>query len=364
MTMVLQPLEAFVRPSRAIAGLAAAVCLLATSFSVHADGARNSGSETRGTTRDGASMLFPIPVPPESPTTDRTAWARSSSRRTAETDSSSTGDHRLELPPPPHEIDVPPASDEFHTDESPLDAERRRMEKELRYRELQDRLRRMISLWREQQLAGSTASNSQTDNSQADDENQPDADTPSADNSRTTNDSSTDIADEQPSAEDPESATDSADDAESADGDAMTESADDAPDVGAKHKMLQNQLAGSAVVDGPVDRIGLADNLYGMGEIVIALQMYEEVDTSTISESEKLWITFQTASCLRRLNRIPEAQERYRRLAGEKEAGWLAARARWWLDHIDARSDLENQIARYQKIIDALKEPKNGSNGK
>ncbi|MCP4787901.1 MAG: hypothetical protein GY903_34275 [Fuerstiella sp.] len=75
--------------------------------------------------------------------------------------------------------------------------------------------------------------------------------------------------------------------------------------------------------------------------------------------SERHWGSFQTACCLRKLNRIPEAQEGYRRLAGQQDAGWLAKMSRWWLDQIDARVELETQVKEYDKLLAALKESSN-----
>ena len=85
------------------------------------------------------------------------------------------------------------------------------------------------------------------------------------------------------------------------------------------------------LVDGPVDRIGLADSLYALNELSISLEMYGKVDLKHVPQSEQFWVSFQRACCLRRLKRIPEAQELYRRLAGQQNAGWLAEMSRWWL---------------------------------
>ncbi|MEQ9411440.1 MAG: hypothetical protein RIK87_27240 [Fuerstiella sp.] len=125
--------------------------------------------------------------------------------------------------------------------------------------------------------------------------------------------------------------------------------------------VFADSLSAQALVNEPVDRVGLADNLYALDELQIALEMYEQVDRKALPASEQYWVAYQTASCLRRLGRIPEAQERYRRLAGQTNAGWLARMSRWWLDQIDARVELETGIARQQKIVNALTEVLNAS---
>lgn len=115
-------------------------------------------------------------------------------------------------------------------------------------------------------------------------------------------------------------------------------------------------MAAEAILDGPVDRIGLADNLYAIGELQIALEMYQQVDLTQLKESEWFWVKYQIASCFRRLGQTGDAQDQYRRLAGQKKAGWLAATARWWLDQMDARAALEQEIKRQDEVISALTE--------
>ncbi len=120
--------------------------------------------------------------------------------------------------------------------------------------------------------------------------------------------------------------------------------------------VFADSLAAQALVKGPVDRVGLADNLYALDELQIALEMYQQVDLKEVPVSERFWITYQTASCLRRLKKLPEAQETYRRLAGRADAGWLAKMSTWWLHRMDARQELEASLNKQQKILDALSE--------
>ncbi|WP_145944215.1 hypothetical protein [Fuerstiella marisgermanici] len=120
--------------------------------------------------------------------------------------------------------------------------------------------------------------------------------------------------------------------------------------------VFADSLAAQALVKGPVDRVGLADNLYALDELQIALEMYQQVDLKEVPVSERFWITYQTASCFRRLKKLPEAQETYRRLAGRSDAGWLAKMSTWWLHRMDARQELENTLNKQQKILDALTE--------
>ncbi len=313
--------------------------------------------------------LLPPLVPPEFNAGDSPDWKPADSNRPTSAPSSSVDDLSLEVPVPPEPFADRGSETEFA--ESALDAARRRQEKELRYQQLQDRLRRMIILWKEQELARTQADSADTQSGDSDaNANTANANSTTAAADMPASDSATGdaAATASPVIQDTAPGDSASDEAGSRNDtvppESLPESADIPSSPNAASAVLAQQLAGSALVEGPVDRIGLADNLYGMGEIVIALQMYDNVETTALSVAEKHWITFQSASCLRRLNRIPEAQERYRRLAGEKDAGWLAKAAMWWLDHIDQRSEVESQIRRYQELIDPMKEPKNAPSRK
>jgi tetratricopeptide (TPR) repeat protein len=111
------------------------------------------------------------------------------------------------------------------------------------------------------------------------------------------------------------------------------------------------------IIQGPIDRVGLADNLFALGEYLIALEMYSQIDAEKFPPAELVWIKYQSAGCLRRLHRIPEAQEQYRRLAAQHEVPWLATMSRWWLDRIDDRVAATDELDRYRQLLDVLKEP-------
>ncbi len=115
----------------------------------------------------------------------------------------------------------------------------------------------------------------------------------------------------------------------------------------------------AAIVDGPIDRLALANNLYATGQLVLALEMYEQIDQSAVSPQDRYWIEYQMACCLRKLKRIPEAQSRFRRLAAQPEAGVLNEMSRWWLDRIADRAALEADIQRFQKVMDTIREAQN-----
>lgn len=99
-----------------------------------------------------------------------------------------------------------------------------------------------------------------------------------------------------------------------------------------------------AVVHGTIDRLGLANNLYAVGEYELALDMYENTDITELTAQQQIWTDYQTANCLRRMGRHGEASNRYRRIAEQPEAGWLSDQSRWWVDVLEQIRQLQSSL--------------------
>lgn len=112
-------------------------------------------------------------------------------------------------------------------------------------------------------------------------------------------------------------------------------------------------LDGDVLVDGPVDRVALGDNLYAIGEYPLARDMYNKADRDSLPQDQQFWVQFQNASCLREMGDLKAAKEQYRIVAGQEEADWLQRSSIWWLDMIDRREELQREIAATQQVLDA-----------
>jgi hypothetical protein len=110
-------------------------------------------------------------------------------------------------------------------------------------------------------------------------------------------------------------------------------------------------LAGDVLVDGPVDQVALADNLYRVNEYALALKIYSQVDVRQLSDDQQFWVQFQTASCHRHLGDLPAAREQFRIIAGQPESGWLGRSSTWWLNTLRDRAELEEQLSTMQEQI-------------
>jgi hypothetical protein len=123
-----------------------------------------------------------------------------------------------------------------------------------------------------------------------------------------------------------------------------------------------HDLFPEGIVDGPVDRLALADSLFASGQIDLALQTYQQVDPTALTGEDRLWIEFQLASCHRRLQDYPEAERRYRQIAGHQNGGLFATQSRWWLDAMTSRRTLEADLKRVAQSLQTLEQQRHAAN--
>lgn len=139
--------------------------------------------------------------------------------------------------------------------------------------------------------------------------------------------------------------------------DALT--ADEATEPQAEEPETTNgpgYLSATTVLNSPVDRIKLADNLFATGETQLALTMYEAVETSDLPSDDRNWLAYQMACCHRRLGLIGEAESAYRQLAGDSDAGNISVVSRWWLEQLEDRKELEAQADQIKTLLKTYKE--------
>ncbi len=134
-------------------------------------------------------------------------------------------------------------------------------------------------------------------------------------------------------------------DEHSADHPPVHESATADPQEDAHAQSSPPLIMENVVVDGPIDRLGLANNLFATGEYPMALEMYQETAKSELTAQQHFWVEYQTANCLRRLGKSADASQRYRKLSDHPEAGWLSQQARWWVETLEKIHILEKTLA-------------------
>lgn len=126
------------------------------------------------------------------------------------------------------------------------------------------------------------------------------------------------------------------------------------PFPGSTEDRSEELPAPGLVIDGPVDRLGLADSLFATGEVPIALEMYAQLDVETYPPDTRLWIAFQTASCHRRLGNASEAEKQYRQILAKHQTGWIPDLCRWWLASMQDRARLTANSQKLSQILNTL----------
>lgn len=123
-----------------------------------------------------------------------------------------------------------------------------------------------------------------------------------------------------------------------------------------------SSISVSNVVDGPIDRLGLATSLFATKELRECLKILEAVNLRPLSVEDRQWHDYLAASCYRDLGNRSEAAGLYRSVLQRSSSTWISSAARWWLAHIDERAQLEQKlqdvqttISNWRKEIDALK---------
>lgn len=107
----------------------------------------------------------------------------------------------------------------------------------------------------------------------------------------------------------------------------------------------ENPSAETTTIQGTIDHLGLANNLFALGQFDLALDVYQQADASTLTPQQQFWVEYQQACCLRRLGRSAEASNRYRRLADKPEAGSLSELSQWWVTTLEKKRQLEKKLA-------------------
>lgn len=125
----------------------------------------------------------------------------------------------------------------------------------------------------------------------------------------------------------------------------------------ARPDTVAEELSGpNIVMTAPVNRLKLADNLFGAGKNTLALQAYTSINIQPLPETDQAWVQFQIGSCHRRLGETSKAEKLYRIVASYKHGGAIVDASRWWLDRLQSKKELNGALAKLTQIVDSLEE--------
>jgi tetratricopeptide (TPR) repeat protein len=111
---------------------------------------------------------------------------------------------------------------------------------------------------------------------------------------------------------------------------------------------------GNAANGGAIDQVAVAQNYFRAGDYEAALDAYRKVPTGNAPAEQRAPTLYMIATCLRKLGRRDEAAKVYREAAGIKGDEFVAECARWQLETLAWRRDMEAQIDQIKQRRKAL----------
>lgn len=122
-------------------------------------------------------------------------------------------------------------------------------------------------------------------------------------------------------------------------------------------RSVKEMIAATTITDHPIDRVGLANNLYGTGEIQLALEIYQKIPLEEQNPSDRLWIQYQIANCHRRLGNDAEAARGFRIVTSQDSKSWIGKFAVWWLNSNSKIETAQERLNELNRMSEVLKEP-------
>ena len=108
------------------------------------------------------------------------------------------------------------------------------------------------------------------------------------------------------------------------------------------------------ITESAIDRLSLADNLFGSDDIENAARLYIELaaDASRMDADDRMWIDYQVACTSRRLKKYDRARKFYRKVVSGKSNGVYPKLAKWWLEAMQRKESYETRNAEIRLELD------------
>jgi hypothetical protein len=94
----------------------------------------------------------------------------------------------------------------------------------------------------------------------------------------------------------------------------------------------------------PAEALQSAQAQFRAGQFDPALSALRRIDPAGLSKEDRVLVRYLTAGCLRGLGRLDEASAVYREVAASRDDETLAESARWQLEAIEGRQNMQRQL--------------------
>lgn len=97
------------------------------------------------------------------------------------------------------------------------------------------------------------------------------------------------------------------------------------------------------------DRVALAQVQFRARNYAEALKTIDSVDRTDLTSSDRAWLDYLKAGCLRQTGKLTEAAALYKTLAALKEEAFLSENAAWQLSFLQWRQQMQTQLGDLRK---------------
>lgn len=111
---------------------------------------------------------------------------------------------------------------------------------------------------------------------------------------------------------------------------------------------------GTGTADSLADRLALANNLFGAGDVELALELYHGLQKEGLKDDEQRWVRYQIATCHRRLGSVATAEQIYREVGSASGEDLTSTNARWWLDALGRHKRLDEGLKGLDQAIQTM----------
>lgn len=120
---------------------------------------------------------------------------------------------------------------------------------------------------------------------------------------------------------------------------------------------INQDWEGVPITSSPVNSFELANSLFLTRHYSQALRSYEELLSTNTDGIDQAWLRLLTGHCYRILGDGPAAERLYREVTSIKPPGYPHDHARWYLNHLSRRKQIESELEQIVDELNAYRQP-------
>lgn len=118
------------------------------------------------------------------------------------------------------------------------------------------------------------------------------------------------------------------------------------------------EMTGTPILSAPVLSLELGHSLALTGNYAQAIQCYESLLATELNPVEQNWLRCLAANCYRLKKDLASAERIYREIVSSKDHSFPSDHAKWYLDHVTRRKQLESALQAIETELDSFRQPR------